>query len=273
MKRKLIYYETMSVQWISEGLRRFFEDIGYKFISNTVQEIKEALVPLDRIYVARKERKLLLFALQFKTPYRRQDIICWKVDPDQHRILSGEFFSRFIWYCLPFMKNISSWKNILYHSLFVNPQLCICRPPVRWFIWDDYFLYFYPGLDPCNRFLEEFQNLRFHYGCIPIPISIPDKKLSKASKSQWNYVISYDSWGTLFYKLLSSEVGFAVESQSDYDAFKRHIYGEKDTIKEEAIIIVVDVIEQTVSAINIISKPQEIEPLEEQEDSFPLSFE
>jgi len=268
MNRRPIYYETMSVQWISEGLSQFFRDIGYHLVSNTVQEVREALVPLDRIYAARKGRKLLLFALQFKTPYRRKDVICWKLDPSQHRILTNEYFSRFIWYCLPFMKNISSWKNILYHSLFINPRLC--EMEVRWFIWDDYFLYFYPGGGGCNRFLEELR----HLPCGRIPISVLDKKLSRSSKSQWNYAINYDSWGTLFYKLLNSEVGFAIESKADYDDLRRHLYGENvQPIKDETIIITVDVVNQTVDAINIAGGPQEIEHLESEEDSFPLSFE
>ncbi len=75
MKRKPIYYETMSVQWVSNGLNRFFKNIGFNFFYNTVQEVSEALVPLDRIYAAKKGSKLLLFALQFKTPYRRKDVI------------------------------------------------------------------------------------------------------------------------------------------------------------------------------------------------------
>lgn len=267
MKRRPIYYETMSVQWISESLSRFFKDIGYNFLSNTVQEVNEALVPLDRIYAAKKGKRLLLFGLQFKTPYRRKNVICWKVDPSQHQTLTNEYFSKFIWYCLPFMKNISSWKNILYHSLFVNPR--VCENNLKWFIWDDYFLYFYPGGGGCNRFLEELR----HLPCGRIPIRILDSKLRIASKNRWNYSINYDSWGTLFYKLLNAEVGFSVKTDADYDDLRKHISGEHvRPLKDEAIIIAVDVVNQTVDAISIVGF-QEIEDLKDSEDLFPLSLE
>jgi hypothetical protein len=51
----------MSVQWVSDGLNRFFKNIGFNFFYNTVQEVSEALVPLDRIYAAKKASKLLFF--------------------------------------------------------------------------------------------------------------------------------------------------------------------------------------------------------------------
>ncbi|MBF0344589.1 MAG: hypothetical protein HQL06_10210 [Nitrospirae bacterium] len=79
---------------------------------------------MDRIYAAKKGSELLLFALQFKVPYSRKDIICWAIDPIQHKALANDYFSRFIWYCFPFIKEVNSYKNILYHSLFVNPQIC-----------------------------------------------------------------------------------------------------------------------------------------------------
>jgi hypothetical protein len=268
MSKKLLYYETMSVQWISEGLGNFFKEIGYTFFSNTVQEINEAFVPLDRIYSAKKGNNFLLFALQFKTPYTKNDLFYWKIDPNQHKLLREEYFSKFIWYCLPFMKNINSYRNILFHSLFVNPM--ICTHDLKWFIWDDYYLYFYPGGGGCNRFLDQLR----HLPCGNIPIKIIDKKLDIAFRSQWNFAINYDSWGSLYYKLLNSEVGFTVRNKQDYDDFIKHIKGfDYPTIDENAIIIAVDTVNQTINAIGINGNLKEYDNDEDQEDIFPLKYE
>lgn len=267
MNNKLLYYETLSVQWVSEGLNQFFRNIGYNFFSNTVQEIKEALVPLDRIYAAKKGNRILLFALQFKSPMKRDDIICWKISPDQHKMLTKEYFSKFIWYCLPFMKEIGSWKNILYHTLFINPK--ICTHELRWFIWDDYYLYFYPGGGGCKRFLEQLRYLP----CGPVPIKSIDEKLKKAVNSNWNFAINYDSWGTLYYKLLSGELGFMIENDSDYTKVKKHISGQDfGPLKDEAIIIVIDIVNQTVDTINIVSSPKSYEDLDNSDDIFPYKM-
>jgi hypothetical protein len=166
------------------------------------------------------------------------------------------------------MKNISSWKNILYHSLFVNPQLC--KDHLRWFIWDDYFLYFYPGGGGCNRFLEELR----HLPCGRIPIAILDDKLRRASQNHWNYAINYDSWGSLYYKLLSGELGFSIENDSDYEDLSRHISGKNiRPLRDEAIIIAVDIVGQTVDTINVVGGSQDIDELKDDDDLFPLSFE
>jgi hypothetical protein len=265
MRPTLLYYETMAVQWVSDGLSRFFDDIGYRMVADTVQEIREALVPLDRIYAARRNNELLVFALQFKAPYQRGDIICWKLSANQHSTLSQDYFSRFIWYCFPFMKQITSHRNALYHSHFVCPSICQHR--VNWFMWDDYFLYFYPGGGGCNRFLEQLRDLP----CGPVPYRILDTKLRRASRNRWNYTMNYDSWGSLFYKLLRSEVGFAIRSDADYEDLVRHIGGgDIRPLDDQAIIITVDIVNRTIDAINVIAAPRESQEFSEEGGMFPM---
>jgi hypothetical protein len=150
------------------------------------------------------------------------------------------------------MKDISSYKNALYHSHFVCPS--ICTHPIKWFMWDDYFLYFYPGGGGCNRFLSELRELP----CGPMPYKILDSKLKKAQKNNWNYTMNFDSWGSLFYKLLRNQIGFTIDSDSDFDDFNFHMSGKNNIspIRRDAVILAIDVINQTVNAINIIAKPQ-----------------
>jgi hypothetical protein len=242
----------MAVQWVSDGLSRFFDDIGYRMVANTVQEIKEALVPLDRIYAARGADELLVFALQFKSPYKRSDLLAWRLDPRQHQTLSQDYFSRFIWYCFPYMKDVSSYRNALYHSHFVCPS--ICDHTVNWFMWDDYFMYFYPGGGGCNEFLERLR----HLPCGPIRHRTLDRKLRRAFRSGWNYTMNYDSWGSLFYKLLRSEVGFAVKSKSDYKELVRHIgSGDVRPLDDQAIVLTVDVVNHLIETVNVVGGPRE----------------
>jgi hypothetical protein len=271
MRPKMIYYETMAVQWVSEGMSRFFEELGYKVISNTVQEKKEAYVPLDRIYAAKKQNTLLLFALQFKTPYQRNDVICWRTDPTQHEKLSSKYFSQFIWYCFPFMKEMASWKNALHHSHFVCPS--ICSDIINWFIWDDYFLYFYPGRGGCRKFVDELRSIP----CGNIPYDILNNKLARVSKSGWNYTMNYDSWGSLYYKLLRSEMGYSIRNKLDWEKLMDNVKNENKHIddpipcEKEAIIILLDVINKTVDAVNIISGPECIELANDNIEWFPIT--
>lgn len=262
---KLLYYETMAVQWVSDGLSRFFDEIGFRMVANTVQEIREAIVPLDRIYAARRNKELLVFALQFKAPYQRRDIICWKLDSGQHRTLSQEYFSRFIWYCFPFMKEISSYRNALYHSHFVCPS--ICQHSIKWFMWDDYFLHFYPGAGGCNQFLEQLRQLP----CGSIPYRILDHKLQRAHRSHWNYTMNYDSWGSLFYKLLHSDVGFAIRGVSDFQEMLNHIGGGNvRPLDNRAIIMAIDLVNKSVDAVNVIAGPRETTEDNQDEETFPM---
>lgn len=250
MAMRLLYYETMAVQWVSEGLSKFFRDIGYTVVSDTVQEIKEAFVPLDRMYGARKGNELLMFALQFKAPYQRSDVLCWRLTESQHATLSQDYFSRFIWYCFPYMKEMASWQNALFHSHFVCPAICNHR--VNWFIWDDYFLYFHPGGGGCNMFLEKLRQLP----CGPLPYRALDPKLRRGLKSGWNFTMNYDSWGSLFYKLLRSQVGFAVRNDGDYRKFVDHIGGDRDRpLDDQGIIITVDLVNRIIQAINVMGGP------------------
>lgn len=250
MRPELMYYETMAVQWVSEGISRFFQGIGYQCFSDTVQEIKEAIVPLDRIYAASGRNQFLVFALQFKSPYRRNELLCWKIDQQQQRLLVHDYFSRFIWYCFPFMKDLVSWKNALFHSHFVCPS--ICKDDLRWFIWDDYFLYFFPGRGGCNEFLGQLRNLP----CGEMPYQALEPRLRRGYESKWNFTMNYDSWGTLFYKLMTSQIGFVIKDDSDFGKMKDHLYGTNvPPIKDQAIIISLDIVNKTLRTIILLSPP------------------
>jgi hypothetical protein len=261
MATRLLYLETMAVQWVSEGLGRFFSNQGFHFYSDTVGEKKEAKVPLDRIYAAKKGRELFIFAFQFKAPYKKGDFLGWKLDSVQQSNLACDFYSRFIYYCFPYMKNPSEWKNILYLSHFVNPN--ICPGPINWFIWDDYFLYFYPGQGGCNNVIENFMPLP----CIGRPLPLIDRKLRAAHNSKWNYALNYDSWGSLYYKLSSGEYGFILSDDNSYEKAGRFLSGENaENLDDKAIIILMDVVEKTVNAINIIGRSTQ----ETDEEAFPF---
>ncbi len=41
MRKRLIYYETMAVQWVSEGLNCFFRDIGLVFLAIQSKRLKK----------------------------------------------------------------------------------------------------------------------------------------------------------------------------------------------------------------------------------------
>jgi hypothetical protein len=109
----LIPTEDNYIEWVMDGIRRYFEDRGYVVLTYSVGQVKEKDFPVDRVFAVGNK----IVGLQFKRP--STETWPWKHEilPHQH---SDILKSKWVYYCLPCFADLSMQKIALFHSRFVR---------------------------------------------------------------------------------------------------------------------------------------------------------
>lgn len=109
----MIPTEDNYVDWVIDGIRRYFEDRGYVVLTYSVGQVKEKDFPADRVFAVGNK----LVGLQFKRPSSEASPWKHEILPHQH---SDILESRWVYYCLPCFTDPTMQKIALYHSRFVR---------------------------------------------------------------------------------------------------------------------------------------------------------
>lgn len=247
---KNIYYESVAVDWVSQGISDFFSRIGYSVCYDTVGERREKEIPLDRIYVAGSRKSSLIFALQFKAPYANKNSLYWKINAHQNHLLRKHH--GFIWYAFPYFHETYYYQNAIQLTHFLDPVL-LCESASR-IHWDKYALYSLSAEEEQRKLLTHLNAFKKEF----IPVEF-QKNLKLASKRKYGMVIPYDSWGTFYYKLLNRLVGFKMDSDDGIcnfgEALKACLKESIEIDKETAMMILsLNEVEKIVNIISVITR-------------------
>ena len=271
--------EALYVHNISAGIEDFLRDEGFHVITQMVSQVREAKVPYDVAIGARGQSDIIVFGLQFKRPsWRRGSNTCgWRLEKRQLEVLQREEMGNWIWYALPWDTNIARSRRWLWFCLF----LCPFHIPedCKALVWDMYRLYSHkqqrcllsdyvrcPVLDDfrCpHPLVSKLICYRCSIICLPLPLvrrldnelSLRSlrKAIGKKDLCPCVSILGYDSWGTLYQKLLRHEVGIFVSSKENAEEKVRRALGsvaEYEAITE-GIIIVIDELRKIAGVVRV----------------------
>jgi hypothetical protein len=263
----MIPLEALYVHNVSAGIEDFLRDEGFHVITEMVSQIKEAKVPCDVAIGAKRQSDILIFGLQFKRPYRSRgsSTVGWRLTQPQLSNLQKEWVGKWIWYALPWDINIARGRRWLWMCHFVSP-LHIPRDS-KALTWDLYRLYsqnkWFPSKHICETIII-VKHMIEPLECYHLPSSSCSSLQSLKKSITRNLcpcvtIPDYDSWGTLYQKLLNRTVGIFVPREEDAeDAIKRALGSaiELEAITE-GIIMVIDMVKRIVGIARVAASELE----------------
>jgi len=253
--------EVLYVHHVSAGIEDFLRGEGFHVITEMVSQIKEARVPCDVAIGAKRRSDILIFGLQFKRPFRRRrdNVVSWQLTQPQLSNLQKEEIGRWVWYALPWDIDIAKGRRWLWMCHFISP-FHIPRNS-KALVWDFYRLYSKSDCYQSHHYYvlicaEECRHYNYHLKYEQLLKRSLTKNLCPCVS-----ILGYDSWGTLYQKLLNHMVGIFVPQGEDAEvAIKEALRSaEESKVITEGIIMIIDLVQRIVGIARVAKSEFESE--------------
>ncbi len=212
-------FETMYVEWTVRGMVDFFRTSGFLVYTDTVQEVAEARVPIDRILGVAGREGVHVFAFQFKAPDVRSGHLVWRVASStscaQLELMRAPKFRDWIWYALPYFTSHNDHQHALHLCHFVPPAT-LCET-TRFVAWNGEVLSHFPCTSPKDLSTSE---LPFVVGRHNGEVNLYRRTIeirSRAHRVCADPMLNVrESWGTLLQRMEHGQFGFKVKKSEDW---------------------------------------------------------
>jgi hypothetical protein len=253
-------FETMYVEWTVRRMVDHFERSGFSVYTDTVQEIAEALVPLDRILGVAGKNGVRVFAFQFKAPEVRRGSLVWRVASSswhaQLDLLREARHRGWIWYALPFFTQHSDHMHALHLCHFVPPAtLC---DKARFIAWNGEVLFHFPCTAPRDLAGSE---LPFAVGSHSGNVELFERTIEVRPRARQvcadPLLNVKESWGTLLQRMERSQFGLVVRRPEDLLATPDD--PPDHPLDGPGCALAIDTIRRVVSVISLMVPPKQID--------------
>jgi hypothetical protein len=253
-------FETMYVEWTVRRMVDHFERSGFSVYTDTVQEIAEAQVPLDRILRVSGKDGVRVFAFQFKAPEIRRRYLVWRVASSAWRaqleLLREPRHRGWIWYALPFFTEHQNHLHALHLCHFVPPAtLC---DKAMFIAWNGEVLFHFPCTAPRDLAGSE---LPFAVGSHSGNVELFERTIEVRPRARQvcadPLLNVKESWGTLLQRLERSQFGLAVRRPEDLFATPND--PPDHPLNGPGCALAIDTIHRVLSVISLMVPPKQID--------------
>lgn len=254
-------FETMYVEWTVRGIVDYFKEAGFSVYSDTVQEIAEAKVPIDRVLAVTGGEGVRVFAFQFKAPEIRGGHIFWRLATSRWRnqldLMRDPRYRSWIWYALPYFTKHTDQIHALHLCHFVPPGT-LCEK-VNFICWNGEILFHFPCNIPRDLAGSEMPlSLGNHCGHVELfkrTIEIRPNARQVCGDPLFNIK---ESWGTLLKRMEQNQFGLQVKESGEIISDENENAGHP--LHGPGCAIALDTIRRVVGVVSLMLPPIKPEP-------------